>query len=66
MSMKALFIYWPLLSIATAFVFCRLIHKAKLADRAMQAQQRRDLAPRERNTEVQVTHSDHASARLAA
>ena len=65
MSLKALFIYWPLLSIATAAVLCRLIHKAKLADREMQAQ-RRDSAPRDCRVGVQRSHSDDDSDRLAA
>jgi hypothetical protein len=65
MSLKALFIYWPLLSIATAAVLCRLIHKAKLADRALQAQ-RRDPVPRQRKAKVQGSHSDDQPDRLAA
>jgi hypothetical protein len=65
MPLKALFIYWPLLSIATAAVLCRLIHKAKLADCALQAQQR-EPAPRERRAGVQGSHSDDESDRLAA
>jgi hypothetical protein len=65
MSLKTLFIYWPLLSIATAAVLCRLIHKAKLADRALQAQ-RPDPAPCERRVEVQGSRSDDESDRLAA
>ncbi|WP_212627214.1 hypothetical protein [Pseudomonas sp. PP3] len=65
MSLKALFIYWPLLSIATAAVLCRLIHNAKLADRALQAQ-RRDSTPGECKVEAQRSHSDDDSDRLAA
>ncbi|WP_178122635.1 hypothetical protein [Pseudomonas izuensis] len=33
MFLKAL-IYWPLLAVAIVAILCRLIHKAKVADRA--------------------------------
>jgi hypothetical protein len=32
MLLKAIFIYWPLLSIMIVAVLCRLVHNAKLAD----------------------------------
>jgi hypothetical protein len=65
MALKTLFIYWPLLSIATAAVLCRLIHKAKRADRAMQIQ-RRDAGPCERKAGQHGTHHDALSDRQAA
>jgi hypothetical protein len=36
MTLKSLLIYWPLLSIATAIVLCRLIHNAKAAVLALE------------------------------
>lgn len=38
MSLKALLIYWPLLSIAIVAVLCRLVHNAKVAVRALEIQ----------------------------
>lgn len=32
MLLKAIFIYWPLLSIMIVVALCRLVHNAKLAD----------------------------------
>jgi hypothetical protein len=36
MLLKAIFIYWPLLSIMIVAVLCRLVHNAKLADWAVE------------------------------
>ena len=36
MLLKAIFIYWPLLSIVLVTVLCRLVHNAKIADRALE------------------------------
>ncbi|VVP93866.1 hypothetical protein PS918_03510 [Pseudomonas fluorescens] len=38
MTLKDLFIYWPLLSIAIVAVLCRLVHNAKAAVRALEIQ----------------------------
>ncbi|WP_152974892.1 hypothetical protein [Pseudomonas sp. RIT-PI-q] len=36
MLLKGIFLYWPLLSIMIVAVLCRLVHNAKLADRAVE------------------------------
>lgn len=36
MLLKAIFLYWPLLSIMIVAVLCRLVHNAKLADQAVE------------------------------
>jgi hypothetical protein len=38
MLLKAIFIYWPLLSVITSAVLCRQIHNAKVDDRALEKQ----------------------------
>ncbi|MFJ3371526.1 hypothetical protein [Pseudomonas sp. NPDC086251] len=36
MLLKAIFLYWPLLSIMIVVVLCRLVHNAELANRAVE------------------------------
>jgi hypothetical protein len=36
--LKVIFIYWPLLSVIIAAALSRLVHNAKVADRALGAQ----------------------------
>ncbi|MDR6917308.1 nitrate reductase NapE component [Pseudomonas sp. 3296] len=38
MFLKVIFIYWPLLSVIIAAALGRLVHNAKIADRALEGQ----------------------------
>lgn len=60
MLLKAL-IYWPLLAIAIVAILARLIHKAKVADRALNIEQ-----PQPKIARVKGKRGDDDSDRRAA
>ncbi|MGH8389430.1 MAG: hypothetical protein ACRESJ_28790 [Pseudomonas sp.] len=57
MSLQTLLIGWLLLSIAVAAILCRLIHKAKVADRALRMQ-RADQSPHRQTTKAKRDDDD--------
>ncbi|HEF4761877.1 TPA: hypothetical protein SAN82_004335 [Pseudomonas putida] len=56
---------WLLLAIAVAAILCRLIHKAKVADRAL-AIQRPDPQPHAHKTDTQGNRGDGGSGHRVA